>query len=541
MLRRAAKLTIWLAATVIAVVSLAGCSDAAERPDPFGLGTDSGGADATVDGGSSGGPAPELQAPDRIVFSKTTVGGRSVTSFELHNKGEEPLEVVPSIDERGPDGEAEVKPRTAFPDSIGIPPGGSSEHPIAYEPVNAKPDPATLVLETNDPSLEDGVARIPIEAKTDGRPEFRAPDRVTFVASKVGDTVRKSVEVRNEGKGPLKILEHTFSNSADRAFQLDTAALPDDIDQIPPGESLSFPIEFTPSSEAKQTAELTLDTGDPDAKRHTVELIGRINGCPTASASASHLGRTDHKGELLVKSGGTVRLHGRDSSDSDGKIAEYRWSVIEQPQNANVSFQPSDRHPNPTLSPTETGDYRVELVVVDDDGSESCQRDIVLLNVRHFADIQVRLTWDTPKDSDQTDGPGSDMDLHYLNPKKGSWQDKPADIFWFNRTADWGRVGSEKDDPEMVIDDTDGRGPEVIQHDNPVAGQSYAIGVNYYQPNGFGASYATVEIYAEGRLVRAIRRKRLRDSEFWYIGRLRWPSKHLITRDKVTQGFPNRP
>ncbi|MFB6371518.1 MAG: hypothetical protein ABEN55_00035, partial [Bradymonadaceae bacterium] len=135
---------------------------------------------------------------------------------------------------------------------------------------------------------------------------------------------------------------------------------------------------------------------------------------------------------------------------------------------------------------------------------------------------------------------GADLDVHYLNPK-GQWNEAPYDIFWHNKTGDWGRENYKQDDPTLDIDDTDGAGPENVNHNEPKNSQTYSVGVYYYDDNGFGPSYATVRLYVDGKLAKEYKNKYMSGTfDFWKVGLIEWPSKNIYKRDEKFEGFPNQ-
>ena len=82
---------------------------------------------------------------------------------------------------------------------------------------------------------------------------------------------------------------------------------------------------------------------------------------------------------------------------------------------------------------------------------------------------------------------GSSRDCHYRNCKLNNGQPRLA----------WGAAGPV-DDPALVVDDTDGLGPEVIRIESPEEGQVYAIGVHYFADSVRGRnleSTATIEVF----------------------------------------------
>ena len=89
---------------------------------------------------------------------------------------------------------------------------------------------------------------------------------------------------------------------------------------------------------------------------------------------------------------------------------------------------------------------------LDATSSEYCEQDPA--QVRIFAepdeDIHLQLVWDTPGDRDQTDGTGTDVDLHFLHPNGMSWFDRLQDCFFGNPSPDWGNIGQLDDNPSST-------------------------------------------------------------------------------------------
>jgi hypothetical protein len=189
---------------------------------------------------------------------------------------------------------------------------------------------------------------------------------------------------------------------------------------------------------------------------------------------------------------------------------------------------------NPSVFIDIAGSYRFELRVYDGD-VESCAPATVFVRATADEDVHIQLVWETPSDTDPSDTFGTDFDLHYKR-STGVWNMAPGDIYWQNKTSDWGNPGPE-DDPSLDIDDTDGAGPENINHNNPT-NDTYSIGAHYYADKGFGTSIATVRIYLNGAL-EAERTMTLQTTgTFWHVADLQIPSQTLTFIDSVTNGFP---
>lgn len=133
--------------------------------------------------------------------------------------------------------------------------------------------------------------------------------------------------------------------------------------------------------------------------------------------------------------------------------------------------------------------------------------------------IRIELTWTNPEDPDETDDEGSDLDLHLVKMGPGKWFESPYDIFFKNPNKSGSNIW-KPEAPELVLDDRDGAGPEVIELPNPQPCEWYAVGVHYYEKR-FGTAYATVRIEVEGSLVFEANNVALSDGgEFWDVARI---------------------
>jgi hypothetical protein len=150
--------------------------------------------------------------------------------------------------------------------------------------------------------------------------------------------------------------------------------------------------------------------------------------------------------------------------------------------------------------------------------------------------LRVEVSWETPSDPDPGDEIGTDLDLHLLHPDgSGAWLGA-FDCFQANPSPDWGAAGAPQN-PDLVREDSDGAGPEIIQVTDPQS-VSYDFGVPYVDDLGFGASGATVTVFVDGSIVYQFADKTLVAGEFWHIGSVEWPGGIVTVVDSVTQGVP---
>ena len=154
--------------------------------------------------------------------------------------------------------------------------------------------------------------------------------------------------------------------------------------------------------------------------------------------------------------------------------------------------------------------------------------------------FELRLTWDTPGDENPLDtgaGAGSDVDLHLLHPN-GVWDISPWDCHWKNKAPNWGDSGSREDDPNMVDDDTDGWGPELIRFVGPEAVE-YAVGVHYFSDHDYGPSDVTLIFLVDGTEELTATRTGLLNRQFWDIARIDGETGEATLVDELyPSGFP---
>lgn len=429
-----------------------------------------------------------------------------------------------------------------------IPPDESVRVEVFFEPKTEQAVEAEITIFSNDPVA--GEKDIALTGNS-GTPclGLSHQDEINFGSTSTDNTATTTVTVQNcRSQADNLVLENIeVANNDDGAFEVTSlpGEMPDREHEIEGDGVINFVVEFTPSESATYNGELVIDSNDqayPDGK--TIDLIGKGNDNPCPNAEAVGRVKADEGGsageydnEIDALPLDTIEFDGTESTDpGDGSIERYEWSIIDRPADSTARLTPSSNVEQPELFLDLAGEYTVELVAYDDEGAQSCgDRALVEITAIPDEDIHVQLVWDTPSDPDETDDDGTDLDLHYMHPEATSWNQAPFDIFWNNKEADWDEDGT----PSLDIDDTDGAGPENINHDNPGT-HGYTVGVYYYQDNGFGPSYATVRIYVRGQLAQEYKNKYMEDTyDFWKVGVVDWPSGNVYKRDEMFEDFPN--
>ena len=203
------------------------------------------------------------------------------------------------------------------------------------------------------------------------------------------------------------------------------------------------------------------------------------------------------------------------SSNDDGTIVSYQWTLITQPNGSAESLM------TPTSSTTDivtdmAGIYTAELIVTDNDGlTGSCQ---VSVEAIPEEDLRVEMFWTEA---------GDDMDLHLL--PTGYWDQHGCNIYnssslrseicYFSNckassstglnSVDWGVARDSStnlgydDDPYLDLDDISGVGPENINIEMPEnTTDEYVVVVHDYSGSGDPtiSNDVTVNVYLDGAL-----------------------------------------
>lgn len=345
--------------------------------------------------------------------------------------------------------------------------------------------------------------------------------QVADAGQDAGDAVLADGAVANDAPGGNDVLVGAADSGA---AQTDASA-----EVAVPGQDV---VDATGAEVSQDTAD-SKDGVDPQASADSsgAKDVGDATG-DTAAACPFCPTSTD-----LVKEGEEVTpqttLHLKAGPPCPG--VTYKWTVT-QPAGSYAPLSPNPSFPNPFLTADVAGEYEICLKEFAYGTLECsvCQKVLVVPNNA----IHVELLWDTPGDLDQTDtGPtaGAEMDLHFANEmasgddldcdgKVDPWFSNPFDCFWFNPNPGWGSSNaSANDDPSLDLDDTDGAGPENLNLASPDTG-TYSVGVHYWNDHGFGASYATLNLYFLGVQVVSYAGVAMKPLDMWYVGKIHWPN-----------------
>ena len=314
------------------------------------------------------------------------------------------------------------------------------------------------------------------------------------------------------------------------------AELPEGALRIRPLESGTVNALFSPTAAEQYNGLLEVESAE--GKVEATELTGLGNECAVAMAAARLEGTmNEFAQDLVAEPLSTVEFSAEGSFAPSGAIEGYQWTVLQRPPGSTATFAPGPDVADPTLFIDLAGSYTIVLEVTDADGSVSCgDPPMITINSAPIETLHMQLVWDTPNDDIQTDGVGSDLDLHFMHPL-GTWNEAPYDIFWGNRTGEWGLPGPD-DNPSLDIDDINGAGPENINLAATEPDATYQVAVYYFQDHGFGPSNATTRIYVNGANVFEDNMILADTGSFWAVATIDGANLVVTPVGALLPGFP---
>ncbi len=514
------------------------------------------------------GNRPDLQVnPSPVRFPRLPPGERMSRPVTIRNFGNAPVTIYEAPEMAG-DSDYQVKGvEETFP--MELPPFESGEEQesieelefeVQYSPTANGIDEGEMLIRSNlEPgatSEEPTVTRVDVNANADAPCLLIDRTARNIGAVPLGGSASEAVTVQSCGSEELEISGvRVAENSDDQEFSLnlgdhdedDDGTLEDPIVLENSGDQANFAVEYEPESAGTDEATLILETNDPAQREAEVTVVatGRDGACPTAEVGAKVKGNSSFANRpITVAPLDTVVLNGGESEDPDGRVVGYDWRVIDKPEDSTVRLGEVEgeegNEAKRQFRVLTAGDYEIGLQVEDNDGFKSCEEATATITAIPNEKVHVELTWTNPEDPDETDDTGSDVDLHMAKMGPGEWFEAPYDVYFDNpNNGDDGGAGIwNPENPSLDIDDTDGRGPENIQMDNPTDCQWYAVGVHYYQQK-FGTAYATVRIYINEDLVfEKLSTPLEQGDQFWDVARIHWPTGRVYGVSEIGPAPP---
>ena len=164
----------------------------------------------------------------------------------------------------------------------------------------------------------------------------------------VGDSVMLDGSSSNDVDGDDLTFSWTISESPENSLaELDDPSL------VKPS--------FTPDLEGAYVMSLTVSDGEANSEEDTVAITASsLNAPPIADAGANQ----------NVQTGTLVTLDGSASSDSDGDMLTYEWTLSSKP-NSSLATLSNSTLSSPNFTPDLDGTYTFELVVSDGENSSN--------------------------------------------------------------------------------------------------------------------------------------------------------------------------
>ncbi len=380
-----------------------------------------------------------------------------------------------------------------------------------------------LIVESNE---DDTPNQLPLTLESCGTAALRI-DRIEFEGN---DTVFNAIDLPQVSAG-------------EPIYQL-AAALPNE-----PSPATQMLVGFWPTDVQAYGGRIMIYSNAPESP-HLVDLFGRgvDNQCPVPIV-------TDESYDVPPLD--IITLDGGPSMDPGGSVERWEWTVVERPDGSTsqpVELFTDPRRPadggeaDDATTPTAqffvdlAGRYTIELRVVDNLGQSSspaCMPPVATVTIEAIPDkdLHVQLVWSTPDDPDESDQFGTDVDLHFRHELAGDGWGSAAneyDVYFRNKTPDWGTEGDVSDNPSLDIDDTNGAGPENVNLANPEVGITYDVGAIYFRnestfgdamndPRAQHPSYVTVRIFARGELLNEfVGREMNEPRQLWHVASIEW-------------------
>jgi hypothetical protein len=385
------------------------------------------------------------------------------------------------------------------------------------------------------------------------------PGSVNFGAVDVGAFKSSEVLIKNCGTAELSITSIEMVPGGNPGIGVDASSLP--FVPIPENPLVlaadgtqalgilylpSEPSAFVDGQLVPDMAEVSIVAAQADLETVlTVEGVAIDPDCPIAAFDVIEGSEVS---PLTL-----LHLDGNASSSPGGDIVEYNWSVtapdgvlhnLEDAVGADVTFKASL-----------AGVYTFSLEVKDVAGEVSCVPAQVEVIATPYASIYVELYWSTPGDIDEVgDDLGSDLDLHVAHPwatgpdidgdgAPDPWFNSPYDCYWMNPEPDWGALNEAGDNPELLLSDNNGGGPEVFALMTPEE-KVYTVGIHYLEEGEFGPANAHIRVFIDGGMVFEYGDIELQGLDLWEAVTIDWATGEvkLVPGDnvglKITEDYP---
>lgn len=490
-------------------------------------------------------PSPqEIDAPEKLNFPEVTPGESIQQTFTIENLGEVAL-AIEGIQLASAGGMmspfALSYPSTNAPDdpmmdasapAPEIAPGGELSVRVTFSPTDADPVSDTILIESDDPDEGSFSVELAGNVPTSCL-EFDLPSAANttytfdFGAVTIGERASRFVRMQNCSlTRQLSLDAIAVTNTDGGVFDVNRPFVNSLPVTLSPGEELDLELFYDPTTDFTNSGQLELSASipnEPDSSRDTtIGLLGKgtMTICPVARAGAREVNvAAPTTPSLDTEPLKTVMLDGTASNPNGGPpIARYEWAMISKPDGSSSKLS-NPQASQPTLFLDHVGRYVVELNVYNQSNQPACSRARVTIDATPAGVFYAELFWELPVTAADPRDPqsGTDLDLH-MRRGMAPWNMIPDDIYWFNTTADWGVVGFDEN-PLFLLENADGYGPEVIEHQDPSLSETYELAVHIFSKGIHSDFNPRVNVYIDGTLdTSVVFGPPFMNDTFWLVG-----------------------
>jgi hypothetical protein len=411
---------------------------------------------------------------------------------------------------------------------------------IQYSPTDNTPDTAVLRVHLANSSV--GFAELKLSSTISGTeicsencPRIQVEPRAITISYQPGDTaMNRPLTVGNVGQAPLEVREILVLQQG-RAYSVAHDALPL---LLEPNSNTVLDVGFNPAEIGTAGATIKIRSSDPFEPEVNVPVTATAKDsqndpCIQVNPTSLNFGSVV-RGSPVAKTFTLTNCGSRSltvSAIERGRFFGIPTSAafqITSPWTAGVIPAGGSEIIEMTFSPRRAGVESGFFLVRNDDPSNSAAR------------VSVSGTSQAPPIADQDihivvdwDSNDTDVDTHVLLlPGQGLFCGN--DCYFSNPEPDWGVQGDWQDDPFLDRDDVDGFGPENVNIERGINGQTYRVVLHYWADShnqSFGGpSNSTVKLYIRGVLIQTWGPKRLGSTgDTWNVFEIDWPSQTIRT------------
>ena len=294
---------------------------------------------------------------------------------------------------------------------------------------------------------------------------------------------------------PLAVAGADQSGYAGDIFSFDGSASSDPDDdsltyqwtiQSAPAQSVATLVNstsVTPSLESdiagQYVIELVVNDGEVDSLPDSLTVTAMQNNKPVADAS----------NDQTVAVNNLVTLNGSNSRDVDGHPLTYQWSILSQPSNSVLN---NPTAVNPTFTPTQIGDYVVQLIV--NDGFVDSDPDTVTITVQ-----SINLAPSANAGFDQTGNTGM---IIFLDGSNSSDPENAALTYLWSVTsapaaASYTLINADQVNPSFVANTSGDYVISLMVNDGLINSQLDSVNISINQSNTQPTANAGVDQLSE--------------------------------------------